>query len=63
VDLTDLAPTPVGKKVVARAKLTAVDGRKLSFEFTVFDESAEVARGTHERVVVDRERFLGSGRA
>jgi predicted thioesterase len=60
VELAHLAPTAVGEKVVARAKLTAVDGRKLSFEFTVSDEKADVARGTHQRVVVDRDRFLGS---
>ena len=60
VELEHLAPTPVGGRVTARARLTAADGRKLSFEFTVFDGGGEVARGTHHRVVVNREKFVRS---
>ncbi|MFN2543742.1 MAG: thioesterase family protein [Actinomycetota bacterium] len=60
VELSHLAPTAVGSHVTAQARLTAVDGRKLRFALTVSDGSGEVARGTHERVVVDRERFLSA---
>jgi fluoroacetyl-CoA thioesterase len=60
VDLSHLAPTPVGARVKATARLTDADGRKLTFEFSVRDGSGEVARGTHQRVVVDRGGFLES---
>ena len=58
VELAHLAPTPVGSSVRARARLTRVDGRKLEFEFSVSDDSGEVARGRHGRVIVSREEFL-----
>ena len=57
-ELEHLAPTAVGRMVTADARLTAVDGSKLDFVATVSDGAAEVARATHRRVVVDRERFL-----
>ena len=60
VELSHLAPTPVGREVTARAKLTEATGRKLAFEFTVSDGSGRVATGTHRRVIVPREEFLRS---
>ncbi|EEP70712.1 thioesterase [Micromonospora sp. ATCC 39149] len=58
VELDHLAPTPVGRTVVARARLTAVDGRRLGFEVTVTDAGEIVARGRVERTLVDRRRFV-----
>lgn len=63
VELEHLAATPVGGSVVATATLATVDGRRLAFDVTVYNvsggEQSLAARGTVERVVVDRERFLG----
>lgn len=58
IDLEHLAPTPVGRRVVAKARLEAVDPRSLTFSVEAFDDAGIVARGTHVRVVVERERFL-----
>ena len=43
--------------MTARAKLVGVDGRKLRFEVEADDGIDLIARGTHERVVILRERF------
>ncbi|MGH2661305.1 MAG: thioesterase family protein [Actinomycetota bacterium] len=61
-ELEHLAPTPVGATVTATTGVRDVDGRKITFAFEVTDPAGPVARGTHERVVVDRERFLESAR-
>ena len=58
VELSHLAPTPVGAMVIVRATLTEADDRTLVFEFSASDGSGQIARGTHRRVVVDRDRFL-----
>ena len=58
VDLEHLAPTKPGVTVVATAQLTAVDGRTLSFVCAVRQGDKEVARASHERAIVDRERLL-----
>lgn len=58
VQLDHLAPTAIGATVQATAGLVEVDGRTLRFRFEVTDPAGPVARGTHQRVVVNRERFL-----
>ncbi|MEV8635946.1 hotdog domain-containing protein [Streptosporangium sp. NPDC051023] len=60
VTLEHLAASPVGAHVEIIAELVAVEGRRLSFTFTARDHDTVVARGTVERVVVDRERFLAN---
>ena len=57
ISIKHTAPTPVGMKVRASALVTAVDGRKISFCIKAFDEKEEIAGGTHERVIVNRNRF------
>lgn len=59
VDISHMAPTPCGMKVRFEAKLTAVsaNGRGLTFAVTAHDEAGPIGEGTHERVVVDREKF------
>ena len=59
LDVRHLAATPVGMTVTARARLVSVDGRKLSYEVEAEDEREPIGTGTHERFVVDAERFLG----
>ena len=59
VDISHMAPTPCGMKVRFEAKLTAVsaNGRGLTFSVAAYDEVGTIGEGTHERVVVDREKF------
>ncbi|WP_323373717.1 thioesterase family protein [Plantactinospora alkalitolerans] len=58
VELDHRAPTPVGRTVVAQARLAKVDGRRLLFEVTVTEGTTTVADGRVERVMVDRQRFV-----
>jgi len=52
------AATPVGMKVWAESVLTEIDGRKLSFEVAAFDECGPIGKGTHERFVINKEKFM-----
>ncbi len=58
VELDHRAPTPVGRTVVARARLAKVDGRRLLFEVSVAEGDTTVAEGRVERLLVDRQRFV-----
>ncbi|SCL15408.1 Predicted thioesterase [Micromonospora nigra] len=58
VELDHLAPTAVGRTVVAHARLVEVAGRRLVFEVLVVEGDQTVARGRVERTVVDRQRFV-----
>ena len=48
----------VGAKVYAVATVTAVEGRKITFEVKAFDEKGEIGSGIHERFVIDPCRFM-----
>ncbi len=57
VDVRHLAATPVGQRVRAEAEVTGVEGRRFEFTLSARDESEEIGRGTHERMIVDYERI------
>jgi predicted thioesterase len=52
VNVKHIAPTPKGKTVKVRAELTAVDGRKLTFNVEAHDDEKKVGYGTHRRAIV-----------
>lgn len=57
------AATPVGMTVRAEARVTAVEGRKISYEVQAFDEKEEIGSGTHERFLVQSGKFLAKAEA
>ncbi|QBI52674.1 thioesterase family protein [Streptomonospora litoralis] len=64
VALSHLAASAVGAGVRAEAGLRLVDGKRLVFDVTVAQTGGgELARGTVERVVVDRARFTAAARS
>ena len=63
IDAHHLATTPVGMQVRARAELTAVDGRKLSFQIDAWDELEKIGEALHERFIVDQEKFVSRASA
>ena len=61
VSIDHLAATPMGLTVNIHARVTEVDRRKVTFEFSVHDPLEQVGRGKHVRFVVEtaktRERL------
>lgn len=61
VSIDHLAATPMGLSVKIEARVTEVDRRKVTFEFSVHDPVEQVGRGKHVRFVVEtaktRERL------
>jgi len=58
VNLSHEAPTPPGMEVTVRVKLVEVDGRRLVFEVEADDGVDVICRGTHERFIINYERFM-----
>lgn len=48
-----MAPTLLGMAVEIAATVTAVDGRRISFDIAAKDEIEPIAAGTHTRFLVD----------
>lgn len=61
VTIDHLAATPLGLEVTIEANVANVEGRRVSFEFTVRDPVETCGKGLHVRFVVDgaktRERL------
>ena len=57
INVNHKAPTPIGLTVRAEATITNIDGRKISFEVKAFDDVDEIGSGTHERFIVNKEKF------
>ena len=57
MNMTHAAATPAGMTVTVKGKLDKVEGRKLTFKLEAFDDSEKVSEATHERFVIDAEKF------
>lgn len=57
MNIQHISATPVGMKVTAESELIAIDGRKLTFKVTAFDEVGKIGEGTHERFIINNEKF------
>ena len=58
VNLSHTAATPPGLTVEVKARLETVEGRKLVFRVCAHDGIDPITQGTHERHVIDAERFM-----
>ena len=58
LDIQHSAPTSMEAEVRAEAQITAIDGRKITYEVRAFDGSGEIGAGTHQRFAVRRDKFM-----
>ena len=63
LNVQHLSATPVGMTVTAETELVEVDRRRLVFSAQVFDETGLVGQGTHERFLVENEKFQSKANA
>jgi len=57
VNFRHLAPTPPGMTLTIRGEVTEVDGQRVRFRVEAWDDLERICEGTHERCVIDTERF------
>ena len=57
IDIKHLAATPVGMYVRCESELVEVDGRRLVFNITAYDEKDKIGEGTHERFIISNDKF------
>jgi fluoroacetyl-CoA thioesterase len=38
--------------------VTAVDGRRVSFQVEAWDEKEKIGEGTHARAIIDEKKFM-----
>ena len=65
VDIVHTAPTPLGMTVTVKAEVAEIsaNGTMVDFKVTATDETGPIGEGTHQRAVIDTERFLAKREA
>ena len=58
INVEHLSATPIGCEITVESVVIAVEGRKISFEVKAFDNEGIIGKGTHDRFLVDAERFM-----
>lgn len=58
MNVQHIKPSPIGAQITAIALLTAVEGRKLTFDVSAYDGEEQIGTGVHVRFMVDIERFM-----
>ncbi len=57
IDVSHTAATPPGMTVTVKGRLEEVDGRKLRFSLEAFDDKDKISSGTHNRFIIEAEKF------
>ncbi len=58
VNVSHCKATPAGMKVWCESELVEIDRRRLIFRVAAYDEVGLIGEGTHERFIIDKERFI-----
>ena len=58
VNISHLKASALEDTITATATLTEIDGRRLIFEVVANDSKGIIGEGTHERFVINVEKFL-----
>jgi len=53
------AASPIGEEIAATAVIDKVSGRRIEFTVSARDSKREIGSGSHTRVLVNTEEFLG----
>jgi predicted thioesterase len=58
VDVKHIAATPLGMSVTFSTEVIACGERRVTFRVEAFDEKEKIGEGTHERAIIDVDRFV-----
>lgn len=58
LNIKHLSPTPLNLNVKCETELIEIDGRKLKFKANVYDETGLIGSGTHERFIINMDKFI-----
>ena len=58
ISTSHIKATPVNMKVRCEAVVEKIDGKKILFNVTAWDEQGKIGEGTHERYIINIEEFM-----
>jgi len=58
IDVSHLAPSPVGSSIYAKSVLVSIEKRVLTFEVSAFCNNELIGKGFHKRAIIDNAKFM-----
>jgi predicted thioesterase len=58
VSISHLSATPIGMTVRAESEIIEIDRKRIVFSVKAYDEAGLIGEGTHERFIIDVEKFM-----
>ena len=58
VNIKHISATPVSMNVTCNSELVEIDKKRLAFKVEAFDEKGKIGEGTHERFIINNDRFM-----
>lgn len=58
LNISHTRASALGDTIIASATLVALEGRKLTFEVEAKDSKGTIGKGSHERFVINNEKFM-----
>ena len=58
VNIKHTRATPLGAAVYAEAELVEIDGKRMVFNISAFDEKGEIGKGVHIRYIINPSQFM-----
>jgi predicted thioesterase len=59
VNIKHIKATKPGKKAWAESELKSVEGKRLTFSLSAFDEDGRIGYGVHTRYIIEEKEFAG----
>ncbi len=63
LEIEHVSATPMGMKVYAESEIIEVDRKRIVFAVKAYDEAGLIGQGTHERFIIQVEKFMAKCQA
>ena len=58
LDVSHVSASPLGAHIRIVSELVEIDRRRLVFSVRAFDDAGLIGEGTHERFIIDNQKFM-----
>lgn len=62
INFDHVSPSPIGAKIICYSTLSDIEGKKLLFIVKIYDDFTLIGQGTHERYIVNKEKFINKAK-
>ena len=63
IDVKHLSASPLGARITCESELIEIDRRRLVFKVSASDDAGPIGSGTHERFIIDTDKFMAAAEA